>query len=104
MPPQRGQEQRHSKPGEAKLKTYLRAVIQARKSLTKKSWHVWLRTSEGGPYWGRAAYTTSHGAHLSSVASGDQSANPSSGVESVSASLLSVSSALKLAELASHFG
>ncbi len=36
------------------------------------------RTGEGRPLWGRAGYTTLHGARLSSVPSGDQSANPAS--------------------------
>ncbi len=34
------------------------------------------RTYEGRPLWGRAVYTALHGARLSSVPSGDQSANP----------------------------
>ncbi len=34
------------------------------------------RTYEGRPPWGRAVYTALHGARLSSVPSGDQSANP----------------------------
>ncbi len=33
---------------------------------------------EGRPLWGRTVYTALHGAHLSSVPSGDQSANPAS--------------------------
>ncbi len=33
---------------------------------------------EGRPLWGRAGYTALHGARLSSVPSGDQSANPAS--------------------------
>ncbi len=36
------------------------------------------RTGEGRPLWGRAGYTALHGARLSSVLSGDQSANPAS--------------------------
>ncbi len=36
------------------------------------------RTGEGRPLWGRAGYTALHGARLSSVPSGDQSANPAS--------------------------
>ncbi len=36
------------------------------------------RTGEGRPLWGRAVYTALHGARLSSVPSGDQSANPAS--------------------------
>ncbi len=36
------------------------------------------RTYEGRPLWGRAVYTALHGARLSSVPSGDQSANPAS--------------------------
>ena len=39
---------------------------------------LWLRTSEGRPLWGRAVYITLHGARLSSVPSGDRSANPAS--------------------------
>ncbi len=34
------------------------------------------RTYEGRPLWGRAVYTALHSARLSSVPSGDQSANP----------------------------
>ncbi len=36
------------------------------------------RTYEGRPLWGRAVYTALHGARLSSVPSGDQSAKPAS--------------------------
>ncbi len=36
------------------------------------------RTGKGRPLWGRAVYTALHGARLSSVPSGDQSANPAS--------------------------
>ncbi len=36
------------------------------------------RTYEDRPLWGRAVYTALHGARLSSVPSGDQSANPAS--------------------------
>ncbi len=36
----------------------------------------WPRISEGEPLWERAVYTSSYGAHLSSVPSGDQSVNP----------------------------
>ncbi len=36
----------------------------------------WPRTYEGRPLWGRVEYTALHGARLSSVPSGDQSANP----------------------------
>ncbi len=36
------------------------------------------RTGEGRPLWGRVGYTALHGARLSSVPSGDQSANPAS--------------------------
>ncbi len=35
----------------------------------------WPRAFEGRPLWERAGYTTLHGASLSSVPSGDQSAN-----------------------------
>ncbi len=50
-----------------------------------------------GPLWGRAEYTASHGARLSSVPSGDQSANPASvpGRSGLQRALLSVSSARK---------
>ncbi len=37
-----------------------------------------LRTTEGGPYWGRAVCTVLHGVHLSSAPSEDRSANPAS--------------------------
>ncbi len=53
------------------------------------------RTYEGRPLWGRAVYTALHGARLSSVPSGDQSANPASvpGRSSLQRAFLSVSSA-----------
>ncbi len=52
---------------------------------------------EGRPLWGRAAYTALHGARLSSVPSGDQSANPASvpGRSGLQRAFLSVSSAQK---------
>ncbi len=52
---------------------------------------------EGRPLWGRAVYTALHGACLSSVPSGDQSANPASvlGHSDLQRALLSVSSAQK---------
>ncbi len=52
---------------------------------------------EGRPLWGRAVYTALHGARLSSVPSGDQSANPASvlGHSGLQRVLLSVSSAQK---------
>ncbi len=52
---------------------------------------------EGRPLWGRAVYTALHGARLSSVPSGDQSANPASvpGHSGLQRALLSVSSAQK---------
>ncbi len=55
------------------------------------------RTYEGRPLWGRAVYTALHGARLSSVPSGDQSANPASvpGRSGFQRALLSVSSAQK---------
>ncbi len=55
------------------------------------------RTYEGRPLWGRAVYTALHGARLSSVPSGDQSANPSSvpGRSGLQQAFLSVSSAQK---------
>ncbi len=55
------------------------------------------RTGEGRPLWGRAVYTALHGARLSSVPSGDQSANPASvpGLSGFHRALLSVSSAQK---------
>ncbi len=55
------------------------------------------RTYEGRPLWGRAVYTALHGARLSSVPSGDQSANPASvpGCSGLQRVLLSVSSAQK---------
>ncbi len=55
------------------------------------------RTGEGRPLWGRAGYTALHGARLSSVSSGDQSANPASvpGRSGLQRALLSVSSAQK---------
>ncbi len=53
------------------------------------------RTGEGRPLWGRAGYTALHGARLSSVPSGDQSANPASvpGRSGLQRALLAVSSA-----------
>ncbi len=55
------------------------------------------RTGEGRPLWGRAVYTALHGACLSSVPSGDQSANPASvpGRSGLQRAFLSVSSAQK---------
>ncbi len=55
------------------------------------------RTGEGRPLWGRAGYTALHGARLSSVPSGDQSANPASvpGRSGLQRALLSISSAQK---------
>ncbi len=55
------------------------------------------RTYEGRPLWGRAVYTALHGARLSSVPSGDQSANPASvpGRSGLQRAFLSVSSAQK---------
>ncbi len=55
------------------------------------------RTHEGRPLWGRAVYTALHGARLSSVPSGDQSANPASvpGRSGLQRAFLSVSSAQK---------
>ncbi len=52
---------------------------------------------EGRPLWGRAVYIALHGARLSSVPSGDQSANPASvpGCSGLQRALLSVSSAQK---------
>ncbi len=42
----------------------------------RQSWCPLPRTYEGRPCWGRAEYTTLYGARLSSVPSGDWSANP----------------------------
>ncbi len=55
------------------------------------------RTGEGRPLWGRAVYTALHGARLSSVPSGDQSANPASvpGCSGLQRAFLAVSSAQK---------
>ncbi len=55
------------------------------------------RTGEGRPLWGRAGNTALHGARLSSVPSGDQSANPASvsGRSGFQRAFLSVSSAHK---------
>ncbi len=55
------------------------------------------RTGEGRPLWGRAVYTALHGVRLSSVPSGDQSANPASvpGRSGLQRAFLSVSSAQK---------
>ncbi len=52
---------------------------------------------EGRPLWGRAVFTALHGARLSSVPSGDQSANPANvpGRRSLQRAFLSVSSAQK---------
>ncbi len=52
---------------------------------------------EGRPLWGRAVYTALHSARLSSVPSGDQSANPASvpGRSGLQRAFLSVSSAQK---------
>ncbi len=55
------------------------------------------RTYEGRPLWGRAVYTALHGARLSSVSLGDQSAYPASvpGRSGLQRAFLSVSSAQK---------
>ncbi len=55
------------------------------------------RTGEGRPLWRRAGYIALHGARLSSVPSGDQSANPASvaGRSGLQRAFLSVSSAQK---------
>ncbi len=57
----------------------------------------WPRTYEGRHLWGRAGYTALHGAHLFSVPSEDQSANPASvpGRSGLQRVLLSVSSTWK---------
>ncbi len=47
-------------------------------SLTKALVKPMVQGLEGRPLWGRAVYTALHSAHLSSVPSGDQSANPAS--------------------------
>ncbi len=44
----------------------------------KTSLCQWPRAFEGRPLWGKAVYTASHGACLSSVPSGDRSVNPAS--------------------------
>ncbi len=55
------------------------------------------RTGEGRPFWGRAVYTALHCARLTSMPSGDQSANPASvpGRSGLQRAFLSVSSAQK---------
>ncbi len=57
------------------------------------------RTYEGRPRWGKAAYTAVYGAHLSSVPSGDRSANPATvgvpGRSDLQRAHISVSSARK---------
>ncbi len=55
---------------------------------------------EGRPLWGKAVYTALHSARLSSVPSGDQSANPASvlgqrTIQTLQRAFLSVSSAQK---------
>ncbi len=57
----------------------------------------WPRTYEGRPLWGRVGYIALHSVCLSSVPSGDQSANPASlpGCSGLQRALLSVSSARK---------
>ncbi len=56
------------------------------------------RTYEGRPIWGREGYTALHGVRLSSVPSGDQSANPASvpGRSSLQRALLSVGNVAEL--------
>ncbi len=83
-------------------KTDLRIIIFKKKrkrklSSARMSWCQCPRALEGRPLWGRAVYTGSHGARLSSVPSGDRSANPASvpGRSSLKRALLSVSSAQK---------
>ncbi len=62
-----------------------------------QSWCPLPRTYEGRPRWGRAAYTAVYGARLSSVPSGDRSANPASvpGRSGLQRAHISVSSARK---------
>ncbi len=62
-----------------------------------QSWCPLPRTYEGRPRWGRAAYTVVYGARLSSVPSGDRSANPASvpGRSGLQRAHISVSSARK---------
>ncbi len=57
----------------------------------------WPRTYEGRPLWGRVGYTALHDARISSVPSGDRSANLASvpGRSGLQRALLSVSSARK---------
>ncbi len=63
-----------------------------------------VQSLEGRPFWGRAVYTALHGACLSSVPSGDQSANPASvpGRSGLQRALLSVSSAQKCSGAGRH--
>ncbi len=64
-----------------------------------QSWCPLPRTYEGRPRWGRAAYTAVYGARLSSVPSGDRSANPATygvpGRSGLQRAHISVSSARK---------
>ncbi len=62
-----------------------------------QSWCLLPRTYEGRPRRGRAAYTAVYGARLSSVPSGDRSANPASvpGRSGLQRAHISVSSARK---------
>ncbi len=76
-PPQRDREsRRRSRSKSSKLKADLRTVLLAKKTSTKKPWCLWLRASEGRPLWETVVYTSSYGAHLSLVPSGDRSVNP----------------------------
>ncbi len=76
-PPQRDRgRQRPKKVRPSGTKPDLRVMLQSRKSLMKRSWHLRPRTVEGGPCWGRVGCTALHGVRLSSVPSGDRSANP----------------------------
>ncbi len=78
--------------------------ISSRRWICRQSFsldNLWLKRPEAycpgllraGPLWGRAVYTSLYGAHLSSVPSGDHSANPAgvSGSSGFPRALLSVS-------------
>ncbi len=86
---------RRSAPGPSKPKTYLRAVLQAKKA-SKKPWRPWPRAYEGSPRWRGMVFTTVPGARSSPVPSGGRSANPGApGRSDLQQAYISVSSTRK---------
>ncbi len=85
----------HSGSGPSKLKTDLRAVLQAKKAL-KKPWCPWHRAYEGSPHWRGTVFTVVPGTRSLPVPSGGRSANPGApGRSDLQRTYISVSSAWK---------